>query len=209
MRPYLNLEALYRQVERRRRPRGIDLADRGEDVLLLLQSHLGPTLYRLGYDFHDVLQEVYKGILARNQGTSAFDPRRASFSTYVVMVCRSVFLNYHKREQKRRKRERVGAWTIQDGQWVSGDVGEQAVDEWSEEGAGECLEDLADYITERADAWRQNATLYQDARLAREALPLVYEGKRRGEIAEELGVSMPAVGRALSYLRQVAADWSG
>jgi RNA polymerase sigma factor (sigma-70 family) len=194
-----------------RKSLGIDLALKWGDIPRLLQTVCGAAIRGNRYDFDDVLQEVYKGILSRNQGLSAYDPQRSSFARYVTLVCRSVFLNYHKKEQRRRRRELVGT-TIQ------GDLGDaqrRAVsapldtEEACLSQVGECVRDLADFIAERVDAWRQDATFYQDARLAREVLPLVYQGMRRGEIARATGISTPAIGRALAYLRRAAQEWMG
>jgi DNA-directed RNA polymerase specialized sigma24 family protein len=214
--PRLNLVGIQRRVQRRRRcvtPRGVDLAQRGVEVAKLLRAACGQAIQGYGYDFDDVLQEVYQGLLRRNRGPGAFNPERASFGYYITMVCRCVFSNYHAREQRRRSRETYGGWDYQDGAWSPVDAGDMAscdpldsVDLELVE-VGECMTDLSDFIADQDEAWRQDATLYQDARLAREVLPLVYAGKRRGEIAAELGISAPAIGRALSYLRGVTREW--
>ena len=213
--PRLNLTGLYRRAQNRRavKPRGIDLARRGIEVAKLLRSACGRAISSYGYDFDDVLQEVYSGILRRNRGDGAYDPDRSTFGYYVTMVCRCIFSNYHTREQRRRRRETFGAWSYQEGAWSPVDAGEVATCDPEDSVAlemvevGECMRDLSEFITDQESAWRQDATLYQDARLAREVLPLVYAGKRRGEIAEELGISAPAIGRALSYLRGAAREW--
>jgi RNA polymerase sigma factor (sigma-70 family) len=191
---------------------GIDLAHKWGDIPKLLQTVCGAAIRGNRYDFDDVLQEVYKGILSRNQGLSAYNPERASFARYVTLVCRSVFLNYHKKEQRRRRREWIGV-TQDQGRLGSGRNRAVSAPLDTEEAClsqvGECVRDLADFIAEREDAWRQDATLYQDARLAREVLPLVYQGMRRSEIARVTGISTPAIGRALAYLRRAAQAWKG
>jgi predicted HAD superfamily Cof-like phosphohydrolase len=63
--------------------RGIDLAERGHEVAKLIFKGYGKRIYQEGLDPQDVLQEVYKGILIRNNGKGAFDPERSSFSHYV------------------------------------------------------------------------------------------------------------------------------
>lgn len=212
-RPRVDLAGLFRRA-RSRSVRGIDLDQRGVEVAKLLNSSLGSAIRGYGYDFNDVLQEVYAGILVRNEGRSAWDPRRASFGYYVTMVCLSVFRNYHKREARRRGRERVGLYTMQDSEWSTTDAGEKAaVDPWGDLGSyllevEESIEDLSEFILERQDAYRNDSALYQDAEIARAILPLVYQGHRRRDIAETLDLSGPAVGRALSYLRKVAHEWT-
>jgi len=217
-RPRLNLQGLCRQAERCRAPqapapRGIDLARRGDEVARLLYAACGQIIRGYGYEFQEVLQEVYAGILVRNRGAGAWNPAKSSFGFYVTLVCRCVFSNYHKREQRRRARERCGSWTFKGGTWDQVDAGDTASVDASDDVFGyvseveECMEDLSEYIVDRFDAYKQDATLYQDAELAQQVLPLLYAGKRRAEIALDLGVSPPAVGRALSYLRKAAQDW--
>lgn len=218
-RPQLNLQGLCRQAQRRRIQvvppvsvsRGVDLARRGDEVARLLYAACGQIIRGYGYEFQEILQEVYAGILVRNRGAGAWNPAKSSFGYYVTMVCRCVFSNYHKREQRRRGREHCGDWSYKGGIWSQVDVGDTAMDPQLTHVAevDECMMDLSEYIVDRFDAYKQDATLYQDAELAQQVLPLIYEGKRRAEIALDLGVSPPAVGRALSYLRKAAQDWMG
>lgn len=81
---------------------GIDLNIFGDDVKRLFYSQFGTKISKLGFDPEDVLQEVYRGILIRNQG-SPFNPAKAKFSTYVVMVCRCVVSNYITKHQKTKQ----------------------------------------------------------------------------------------------------------
>lgn len=81
---------------------GIDLEIFSEDIKKLFFSQFGSMVTKLGFDPEDVLQEVYRGILVRNQG-SPFNPAKAKFSTYVVMVCRCVVSNYITKHQKSKK----------------------------------------------------------------------------------------------------------
>lgn len=81
---------------------GIDLNVFSEDIKKLFFSQFGSMVTKLGFDPEDVLQEVYRGILVRNEG-SPFNPAKAKFSTYVVMVCRCVVSNYITKHQKAKK----------------------------------------------------------------------------------------------------------
>ena len=87
---------------------GIDLNIYSEDIKRLFYSQFGTKISKLGFDPEDVLQEVYRGILIRNQG-SPFNPAKAKFSTYVVMVCRCVVSNYITKHQKTKKEVYLGA----------------------------------------------------------------------------------------------------
>ena len=91
---------------------GIDLAARGHEVRLLLNAGFGLKMSASGYDPDDVLQEVYRGILARNKGTCPFDPTISSFGHYVHMVCDCVLKNYHRKQKRRRCFETIGVKTF-------------------------------------------------------------------------------------------------
>lgn len=88
--------------------RGIDLAKRGHEVRKLLYAGFGFRMARAGYDPEEVLQEVYRGILVRNQGKCPFDGQKSSFGHYVHMVISCVLSNYHRKMSKHRSVE--GSW---------------------------------------------------------------------------------------------------
>lgn len=87
---------------------GIDLHKRGHEVRKLMYAGFGLRIARAGYDAEEVLQEVYRGILVRNQGKCPFDARKSSFGHYVHMVIECVLNNYHRKEQRKRTHELVG-----------------------------------------------------------------------------------------------------
>ena len=87
---------------------GIDLNKHADDVKRLFYSQFGAKVIKLGFDPEDVLQEIYKGILIRNEG-SPFNPAKAKFSTYVVMVCRCVVSNYITKHQKTKQEVQISS----------------------------------------------------------------------------------------------------
>jgi DNA-directed RNA polymerase specialized sigma24 family protein len=189
--------------------KGIDLSVKGREVSKLLQASCGKLIRSYGYEFDDVLQEVYRGILIRNQGAGAWDVSKSSFGTYVTMVCRCVFSNFHRHTQRLRSRETVGIRVCTAEGMTDTDASEVAI---SQEGSlasdvevWECIADLADHI--REGTTETDTRFLRDVQIAQRALPLVFAGNRRGEIARTLAVSTPTVGRALAYLRQRAGDW--
>jgi DNA-directed RNA polymerase specialized sigma24 family protein len=192
---------------------GIDLNSQSKlrEIARLLQASCGKMIRGNGYEFDDILQEVCRGLLVRNQGAGAWDPVKSSFGTYVTMVCRCIFSNYHRHSQRLRSRETVGIRICTAEGITDTDASEVAVSGEtsmaSDRDMYECMTDLADHIDDRVDAYRQNAKLFQEVLVAKEALPLVFAGKRRGEIAKALALSSPTVGRALAYLRQATGDW--
>ena len=86
-------------------PLGIDLHKRGHEVRKLMYAGFGLRIARSGYDPEEVLQEVYRGILVRNEGKCPFDVRKSSFGHYVHMVIECVLNNYHRKEQRKRHHE--------------------------------------------------------------------------------------------------------
>ena len=87
---------------------GIDLENRSHEVRKLFFAGFGKQCYAAGYDPEDVLQEIYRGLLARNKGICPFDPAKSSFGHYVHMVCGCVVANYHRKMNKLKQREQVG-----------------------------------------------------------------------------------------------------
>jgi hypothetical protein len=208
--PVCDLAKLFEQRSVRATPLGVDLQKRGHEVAKLLQASCGGRIRALGYDFNEVLQEVYKGLLIRNQGRCPWDAKRGTFGHYVTMVCRHVFANYHKREMRRHRWERVGARALH-GETI--DAATKAISapceapEWEGAQVRECVVDLIDHILDREDAYRQDSGLVQNAALVPRILPMVLQGKRRGEIAAELGYGGPSIGRALAFLRRATQEW--
>lgn len=87
---------------------GIDIDKKREDIRLLFYKRQAKQVARLGLDPEDVLQEVYKGLIIRNEGTCPYDPKKSAFSTYVVMVMNCVVMNIVKKRKLYNDREVVG-----------------------------------------------------------------------------------------------------
>lgn len=87
---------------------GIDLVARGHEVRKLMWAGFGHKILRAGYDPEDVLQEVFRGIIARNNGICPWDARKSSFGHYVHMIIGCVLTNYHRKQQSVRDHESVG-----------------------------------------------------------------------------------------------------
>lgn len=87
---------------------GIDLAVRGHEVRKLFYAGgFTGVLTRENIDPDEFLQEVYRGLLARNRGTCPWDVKKSSFGHYVHIVIRCVLSNYLRRERLRDSREGV------------------------------------------------------------------------------------------------------
>lgn len=87
---------------------GIDVNAKKEDIKLLFYKRQAPSIAKEGLDPEDVLQEVYKGILIRNEGSCPYDPEKSAFSTYVVMVMNCICMNIIKKHRKDKDRFELG-----------------------------------------------------------------------------------------------------
>ena len=193
------------------RSSGIDLAKRGHEVAKLLCKGFGVRIRQYGYEFDDVLQEVYRKLLVSNQGRSPWDPAKSSFGHFVHMVCRSALWNYHRAHLRRLPYEQIGLKGIQaSGLWGDVDAAESSRARTRPFGGnqhhpGEALQSLSLHLLHQATCSEDTDA----ACLAVDILPLVQDGYGRGEIAGLLGLKPLVVSRALAYMRKQACSWDG
>lgn len=187
---------------------GIDLTAKGKhaktlakEVRKLLFAGFAGKMLSQGYDPEDVLQEVYSGILIRNRGKCPFDKRISTFGHYVHMVTNCVLTNYHRRESKRLDTEPIKVIGEDGNEADIGQYGSCAIHNGSEIGESMAFEALARYLSELPEGT-------QEAQLAKRILPLVIQGYKRGEIAQETGEKPGLVSRALAWLRREVALWA-
>ena len=101
---------------------GIDLGVRGHEVRKILYKCFGHKMLVGGHDPEEVLSEVYRGILVRNEGKCPWDPAKSGFGHYVYMVCSGVLVNYHQRARRRQGHEQVGYGMYVEGEWTEKDI---------------------------------------------------------------------------------------
>lgn len=94
-----------RVADKREDGLGIDLEKRGLEVRKLFYAAFARGLAKDGYDPEEALQEVYRGLLARNRGTCPFNAAKSSFGHYVHIVARCVLANYIRKEKRRTMHE--------------------------------------------------------------------------------------------------------
>jgi DNA-directed RNA polymerase specialized sigma24 family protein len=189
---------------------GIDLVNRSHEVAKLLFAGFGQWIFSANYDPDDVLQEVYKGLLARNRGKCPWDVKKSSFGHYVHMVCRGVLSNYHRKMKRRKEFETTGISGFgDDGQWGKMDAGGTCVVAAKPSDAAEAsgLSEAQVALTVFLEGSEKSHT--QDGKMAVKVLPMVSIGMTRAEIAEKLGVSRASVSRGLTYLREQSKLWQG
>lgn len=163
---------------------GIDLARRGHEVRrLFFAGGFTRVLARENLDPEEVLQEIYRGLLARNRGTCPWDATKSSFGHYVHIVIRCVLANYLRKERRKSSMERV----TEDGVAVEGEgVAPQAEEAVAWSAVRRALERR--YVGEERDR-------------ARRLLTALAAGTPRKEAAAALGGTTAWVESVLKSLR--------
>jgi len=188
------------------KPPGIDLAARGHEVRKLFYAGFGRKVLAMGYDPEEVLQEVYKGILVRNEGKCPFDPEKSSFGHYVHMVCAGRVANYHRKHSRRKRYEVFGVTSIGEPGTVidvaEADLASVEADQLDRVAMDAATEDLTDFIHRRAV---ENA--HADPNFVVYCAQALLNGDRRGEIAEETGKTTGQIGRVLRLVRNLTLEW--
>jgi len=160
---------------------GIDLAERGNEVRKLFYAGgFTGTLIKQGIDPEDFLQEVYRGILARDRGSCPWDAKKSSFGHYVYIVIKCVLSNYLRKDRRRTSHEDLTS----DGLVVDGAV--ESLEGGEEWGRREILRDLF------PSNWE----------LAQKVVSLVEMGMGRKEVSVELGVPVHQVDGILKTIRE-------
>ena len=188
------------------KPAGIDLAARGHEVRKLFFAGFGRKVVAMGYDPEEVLQEVYKGILVRNEGRCPFDPAKSSFGHYVHMVCAGRVANYHRKHSRRKRHEVFGVTAVGDSGTVldvaEADLAVVEATQYDRLALETATEDLTSFLYRRAVEQNHN-----DPHFVVHCAQELLEGKRRGEIAEDTGKTTGQIGRVLRVVRALTLEW--
>jgi hypothetical protein len=177
--------------------KGVDLEVKYGDVERILFSKFRGKVALLtattDLQREDILQEVYKGLLVRNDGKCPFDPGVAKLGTYVHMVCRCILSNLITKHVTRSNRELLVDETELTG---------QAAPEWSRPAlsAGSVLSRFDDYLSSRGDS--------EDLELARRAAPLMFQGYKKRELIRALSCKGKKVDEMVEYLQKAVRDWA-
>ena len=179
---------------------GIDLSAKYKDIEKLMYSGYGKVIHYNGYDPEDVLQEIYRGILARNSGTCPFDESKSSFGHYVHMVIGCILNNYHRKRNKWKENECRAKGYSEDGDYGELDSGSVAYVE-----DGYCDDVGYDRAREelRVECER---TIDSDLGLyVSPVLDLLSLGHTQTSIGEQLGLSRAKVSKVVKALRESAS----
>ena len=161
---------------------GIDLKKRAHEVRKLFYAGgFTRTLLREGIDPEDFLQEVYRGLLTRNNGTCPWDHSKSSFGHYVHIVIRCLLSNYLRKERRHTSMEEVST----DGELVAGAVGPSA--------GGEDFN--------RRDLLRDVFGEGKELDVALTVVSALEGGGSRKEVADQLGLPLPTVDGILRRVR--------
>lgn len=163
---------------------GIDLHNRYEEVRKLIYKGFRARILASGFDLEDVVQEIYLGLMVRNNGQCPWDARKSSFGHYVHMVTRCLLANYHRREVRRPERNA-------DALGPDHDLGLYDL-EHGESGERLALDSLQRFLGEGT---------------SKKVLKPLLEGKSKREIASEVGLPESAVAKAIAQLRGSASTW--
>ena len=179
-----------------------DTEYKADEVRKLLWRGFAGKMLSQGYDPEDILQEVYQGLLVRNQGKCPWDGRKSTFGYYVHMVANCVLTNYHRKSSRRVDKDALSlSGVIVEGEEVPIHAGSCDIDAGSDYGTKLVFEELERFLEELPDQG-------PEARVGREILPMVSIGMQRSEIVKSTEYSPNLVSRALAWIRLSTAKWA-
>lgn len=181
--------------------RGIDLSVKHRDIERLMYSGYGKVIHYNGYDPEDVLQEIYRGILARNNGTCPFDESKSSFGHYVHMVIGCILKNYHRKRNKWKENECKAKGYDSDGNFTEQDGSEIAMVE-----DGYCDDVGYDRAKEELIRECERVVSGDLVCFVRPVLDLLSLGHTQTYMGEHLGLSRAKVNKIVKKLRECARD---
>lgn len=178
---------------------GIDLNRYWKDVRKIFYKGFSRKVLRAGYNPEEVLQEIYIGILKRNQGKCPWDPEKSSLGHYVWMVCQCIIANYFRKGSKSQN-EVIGVMSYdKDGEYGNIDVSDTDMFKVQETQEDRLLEqDLIDHVLRSGKS---------SSEVAAKMVPLLKRGMNQTEIANELSLPLSQIHKANKVLRQQAKFW--
>lgn len=161
---------------------GIDIVKKKKDIEKIFYAYYAKRAVSEGLSVEDLLQEVFKGLLVRNKGKGAWNPSRGSFGSYVHMVSGSVYKNFRKKEIKRGMKEK-------------GEIPKNYTESSTED---------SDYSNEAMimndfKKWIKTKRGMSDSVIS--IVELLSSGKKKKEIAEELGINSTSLHKAIDGLK--------
>tara|TARA_B110000503_G_C7113142_1_gene399104 strand:+ start:113 stop:964 length:852 start_codon:yes stop_codon:yes gene_type:complete len=190
-------ELLIDTVEVPPKDTGIDLSSKHMDIKRLMYSGFGKVIHYNGYDPDDVLQEIYRGILARNNGKCPFDKSKSSFGHYVHMVIGCILSNYHRKRNKWKENECKARGYDDDGSYGEIDCGELAMVD-----IGYCEDESYDRAKEELLAHCSDRVKKELVCYLSPVLELLSLGHTQTYIGNHLSLSRATVNKLVKKLRE-------
>lgn len=179
---------------------GIDLSKKHKDIERLMYSGFGDIIKYNGYDPNDVLQEIYRGILARNKGTCPFDETKGSFGKYVYVIINCILNNYHRKRNKWKNNEVRGKGFTSKGEYD--EVDSQDLAQVSENFDTNLSFDRAKERLMEASLERFSDTTYYS--LVIPVLDMLVIGHTQTKISKDLGLNRSKVSKVVRGIRECA-----
>jgi len=172
------------------------------EVRKIFYAGFARTALNKGYDPEDVLQELHKALLVRNQGKCPWNPAKSTFAYYVHMVCRGTMSNYHRRYSRLSRHEQFGVRNVE-GESVDVSMSDLAVvqPQQLEAELRDVRGNLLNLVLVRGLQAKQNLENLE------KSFHLLSEGCSQKEISVRLGVSPNRVSEAVRLIRSVAQGW--
>lgn len=177
---------------------GIDLNVYHKDVRRLFYAGFSRRVVRMGYNPEEVLQEIYKGILIRNNGKCPHDPRKSSLGHYVHMVAGCIISNYNRKHSRIRNNEWMGGKN-EDNEIV--DLAITSIPTPSTQFDHSTLTELSKKVSEAT-----SAKVGLEVGLVGQILSMVSEGKTKSEISFSTGLNPNKVSRVVRTIRKTASE---
>ncbi len=181
---------------------GIDLSRKAIDVKRLFYAGFAKKVIAMGYNPDDVLQEVYKGILVRNNGKCPFDPSKSSFGHYVHMVSGCIVSNYRRKFSRLERNEVFG---VKDENGERQDVAcSKLAKETPVEGESYEIETLKEHL--RQEVFARCPSHKMDLERAKVAIEMLFDGWKNKDIIIATGYSANWVSKFLKFARGVMRE---
>lgn len=181
---------------------GIDLSVKALDVRKLFYAGFSYKVIAMGYDPEDVLQELYRGLIVRNNGKCPFDERKSSFGHYVHMVAGCIISNYRRKFSRIEKNEVVG---VKD---ENGERQDVACSKLAKDAAAEDTEyevqTLKDFLKSKVLERCRKENM--DVVRADVVVDMMFLGCKNKDIIESTGYSSNWVSKFLKFARGVMKE---
>jgi DNA-directed RNA polymerase specialized sigma24 family protein len=161
---------------------GIDIVKKKKDIEKIFYAYYAKRAVSEGLSVEDLLQEVFKGLLVRNKGKGAWNPSRGSFGSYVHMVAGSVYKNFRKKEIKRGMKEKAE---------IPKNYTENSTEDSDYSNEEMIMSDFKKWIKTKRGMGDSVVSIVE----------LLSSGKKKKEIAEELGINSTSLHKAIDGLK--------